>query len=281
MVRQEVTSKVTSHNSSARSVLRGVGRVAIWTVLALLLVRGVLAGPAREASAPNPGPGSGTDQNTSAFAVRFARAYLSDPTGEALSPFLAEGVQIGGGRPPHEGGLVSQAEVSETKQLGGGRAILTVACELRDSRTLYLAVPIVRTEAGEVAALGAPSIVADPGGAEVDSEERPQPLSGADSGAIEALAAKFLPAYIASSEAADLAYFLTAGVEVQPLGGTFELAAISGVEQLGSGEGDNREVLVAARLTDTASRATYPVVYRLELVRRDRWYVRAIEGAVA
>jgi len=224
---------------------------------------------------------SGTDQKTSAFVVRFARAYLSDPGGEALAPFLAEGVRIGGGRPPQDSDLVAQAEVSETEELDGGREILTVACELRDSRTLYLAVPIVRTEAGEVAALGAPSIVADPGGAEVDSEERPQPLSGADSGAIQALAAKFLPAYIASSEAADLTYFLTADAEVQPLGGALELAAISGVEQLGSGEGASREVLVAARLTDTASGATYPVVYRLELVRRDRWYVRAIEGAVA
>jgi hypothetical protein len=250
-------------------------------VLALLLLRGVLAEPAREASAPTAEVASGADQKTAAFAVRFARAYLSNPGREALALFLAEGVRIGGGRSPLDRGLVSQAEVSETKQLGGGRAILTVACELRDSRTLYLAVPIVRTEAGEVAALGAPSIVADPGGAEVDSEERPQPLSGVDSGAIEALAAKFLPAYIASSEAADLAYFLSPGVEVQPLGGTFELAAISGVEQLGSGEGDSREVLVAARLTDAASRATYPVVYRLELVRRDRWYVRAIQGAVA
>jgi len=249
-------------------------------VLALLLVRGVLVEPAGEVPTPPPDAASGTDQKTSSFAVGFARAYLSNPGGEALAPFLAEGVRIGSGRPPQGVGLVAQAEVSETEELGGGRAILTVACELRDSRTLYLAVPIVRSEAGEVAALGAPSIVADPGGAGIDSEERPQPLSGPDSGAIEALAAKFLSAYIASSEAADLAYFLTAGTEVQPLGGAFDLAAISGIEQLGSGEGARREVLVAARLADPGSGATYPVVYRLELVRRDRWYVRAIEGTV-
>lgn len=279
-MRQEVGSKVTSH-TSGRSVLRGVGRAAIWIVLALLLVRGVLAGPAGEATAPTPSTGTGADQKTSAFAIRFARSYLSDPASAALAPFLAVGVRVGGGRPPQGGGLVAQAEVEDTEELGDGRAILTVACELRDSRTLYLAVPIVRTEAGEVAALGAPSIVADPDKAGVDSEERPQPLSGDDAGEIEALAGRFLPAYIASSEASDLAYFLTAGTEVQPLGGTFELAAISEVRQLGPGEGGHREVLVAARLADPDSGASYPVVYRLQLVRRDRWYVRAIEGAVA
>lgn len=264
---------------SPRSLARGFGRAALWTVIALFLVRGVLAGSAAPpGSAPQrPQP---LDLKSSAFSVRFARAYLEDPAPGALEPFLAEGARIGTGRPPAEAGLVAQAEVSETDELGGGRAVLTVACQLRDSRTLFLAVPIVRSKAGEVAALGAPSIVAAPGGAGADPE-RPQPLAGPDAGAIQALVGKFLPAYVHGSEPTDLAYFLAPGAAVAPLGGGLDFAGISAVTQLGPGEGPRREVLAAARLSDPASGATYPVVYRLELVRGARWYVRSVEGAAA
>lgn len=278
-MRQGVTSKVTSHSSSGRSLLRGFGRVAIWTVLGLLLLRGIVAAPAGQAPAAA-APGLAADQASAAFATRFARAYLEEPAAEALTPYLAEGAKLGTGRPPQGGGLVAQAEVTETDELGGGRAVLTVACELRDSRTLYLAVPIVRSKAGEVAALGAPSIVAAPAAAGADPE-RPQPLSGSDAGAIQALVEKFVPAYVEGSEPSDLAYFVAPGAAVQPLGGGLDFTAISAVTQLGSGEGPRREVLAAERLTDPASGATYPVVYRLELVKGARWYVRGVEGALS
>lgn len=264
---------------SLRSLLRGVGRAAIWTVLLLLLIRGAIAGPSSQPSA-RPASFSNADQTSAAFAVRFARTYLSDPSPSALDPFLAEGARIGTGRPPGGGKAVAQVEIAGTEQLGGGREILTVACELRDSRTLYLAAPIVRSKAGEVAALGAPSIVAAPGQPGADPE-RPRALAGADAGAIEALVEKFLSAYVETSEPSDLAYFVAPGAAVRPLGGGLDLAAISGVTQLGSGEGPRREVLAAARLTDPASGAIYPVVYRLELIRGARWYVRAVEGASA
>jgi hypothetical protein len=135
-------------------------------VVGLLLVRGLGAVLApTQASVPAAGPANGgTDQASAAFAVRFARTYLSDPTPQALAPFLAEGVSVASGRPPATATAEPvQAEVSATEELGGGREILTVACELRDARTLYLAVPIARSGAGEVAALGAPSMVAAPG----------------------------------------------------------------------------------------------------------------------
>jgi hypothetical protein len=249
-------------------------------VLGLLLIRGIVAEPT--ATPPvAPEPSAAVDPATSAFAVRFARSYLADPSGAALTPFLAEGAKVGTGTPPQaETGDVAQAEVSGVKDLGGGRAVLTVACELRDARTLYLAVPIVRSKADEVAALGAPSIVAAPGAAGADSGERPQAVAGPDAGAIEGLVAKFLPEYLAAGDAGSLSYFLAPGASVRPLGGAIEFRAITGVTQLGSGEGPSRSVLAAARVGDPVSGAVYPVAYRLELVKRGgRWYVEAIEGA--
>jgi hypothetical protein len=248
-------------------------------VLGLLLIRGIVAEPAAAPPAAAR-PSAAVDPATSAFAVRFARTYLADPSGTALAPFLAEGTRVGTGTPPEETGDVAQAEVSGVEDLGDGRAVLTVACELRDARTLYLAVPIVRSAAGEVAALGAPSIVAAPGAAGVDSGEQPQAVAGPDAGAIQGLVAKFLPTYLAAGDAGSLSYFLAPGAAVQPLDGAIGFRAITGVTQLGSGEGPIRSVLAAARVGDPASGAVYPVAYRLELVKRGgRWYVEAVEGA--
>jgi Conjugative transposon protein TcpC len=281
-VRQEVGNKVRSSNSSVRSLLRGAGRVAIWTVLGLLLIRGIATEPtgAPPAAAEL---SSAVDPATSAFAVRFARSYLADPSAAALAPFLAEGVKIGtGSRPKEATADVAQAEVSGVEDLGGGRAVLTVTCELRDSRALYLAVPIVRSGAGEVAALGAPSIVAAPGAAGVDSSEQPQAVAGPDAGAIQGLLAKFLPEYLAAGDASSLSYFLAPGAAVRPLGDAIEFRSITGLTQLGSGEGSRRSVLAAARVSDPASGAVYPVAYRLELGKRGgRWYVEAVEGALS
>ena len=151
-----------------------------------------------------------------AAAVRFARAYLEDPSPEALRPFLAAGARIGAGRPPSaRGAEVAQAEVVKASEVGDGRVVVTVACELRDSRTLYLAVPIVRFAAGEVAVLGAPSIVAVPAVAGADPE-RPRPFAGSEAGAIEALVAKFLPAYLSASRESDLSYLLAPGARSDP-----------------------------------------------------------------
>jgi Conjugative transposon protein TcpC len=282
-VKQEVGNKVRSSGPSARALLGKLGRVAIWAVLGLLLLRGLgamLAGPEPNASVADT-TSERSDQASTAFAVHFARTYLADPSASVLAPFLAEGVQVGTGRPPTAAASpVAQAEVNSTEELGGGRAILTVACELRDARTLYVAVPIVRTGAGEVAALGAPSIVAAPGVAGADSE-RPQPLAGSDAGPIQALVAKFLPQYVSSAEASDLSYLLAPGTTVQPLGGALQFLGVSGMTQLGSGEGPRRVVLAAIRVTDPGSGAIYPLSYRLELIKGARWYVEAIQGASA
>lgn len=279
-MKKDISDTVRVGGTSFRSLLRGVGRAALWTVVGLLLFRGtadVLRAPAAEP--PAPGVSAEAQQASDAFAVRFARTYLSAPSPEALVPFLSAGAHVGQGRPPSPSAEVAQAEVVSSHALGGGRAVVTVACELRDARTLYLAVPIVRSRAGEVAALGAPSIVAAPAAAGVEAS-RPQPLAGSDAAAIEALVAKFLPVYFTASEGSALSYLLAPGAAVAPLAGALELRGARLAGQLGSGEGSSRTVIASARVRDPASGAVYPLAYRLELVRRGRWYVSGVEGAL-
>jgi len=283
-VSTEVGNKARSADSSVRSLLRSVGRVAIWIVLALLLVRGVgavLAQPQK--SAPGGDVAStAADQASAALAVRFARTYIEDPSPRALTPFLAEGARVGAGHAPvGVGAGVAQAEVSATQRLGGGREILTVACELRDGRTVYLAVPVSRSGAGEVAVTGAPWVVAAPSTAGV-AAERPRPIAGPDAAAIRSLVEKFIPAYLAARSPRDLSYLLAPRASVVPLAGSLELLGAAGaVSQLGDGEGVRRTVVVACRLRDPGSRAVYRLAYRLGVIKRNRWYVESVEGGLS
>ena len=275
------------NTSSGRALARALGRGAIWTALGLLLVRGVGAvlSPAGTESPAAPAASPASEAAADAFAVGFARTYLANPSPEALAPYLAEGARVPTGTAPQaKTAQVAQAEVSASEDLGGGEAVLTVACELRDSRTLYLTVPIVRSGAGEVAALGAPSIVAAPGTAAGAEVGRPQPLAGDEAPEIDSLVSKFLPIYISSTKSGDLSYLLAPGTVIEPLGAAVALKAIGEVNQLGDGEGPRRVVLAAARVTDPGGGGTYPLVYRLGVERGGadgRWYVAALEGVSA
>jgi Conjugative transposon protein TcpC len=275
--------KAGATDSSVRSLLRPVGRVAIWIVLGLLLVRGVGAVLAQPQAGVPVGDAarSAGDQASSALAARFARTYLQSPSRRALARFLAEGSRVGGGHSPAGSVRVAQAEVSATQRLGGGREVLTVACELRDGRSVYLAVPISRSGAGEVAVTGAPWVVAAPSTAGV-AAERPRPLAGPEADSIRALAAKFLPAYLSARSARALSYLLAPGAAVTPLAGALKpLGPAGSVSQLGDGEGRRRAVVVTGHFRDAASGAVYRLAYRLRVVKRNRWYVEAVEGGLS
>jgi hypothetical protein len=261
-----------------------MGRLAIWFAVGLLLIRGavgLLVAPGKpevvRASA------GGSDEAVAASAERFARLYLEGSSPKVLDPYLAAGARVGSGRPPSDrGAQVAQADVVETTDVGYGQVVVTVSCELRDARTLYLTVPIVRRGSGEASVLGAPSLVAMPAPAGADPE-RPQPIAGPDPGAIERLISKFIPAYVSAGEASDLSYLLAPGVTVVPLGGGLQVASVGDVRQLDGGEeGADRDLTVAVRLRDPDTGAVYPLTYRLRVIERaGRWYVARVEGAVA
>ena len=262
------------------AALRSVGRVALWTLVALLLAKGaaaVLASPPKQV-AGSASQGA-ADDPTSAFAVRFARTYLSGSSRE-LTPLLAPGVSDE--TIPDAAGTdapVEQVEVAGARDLGAGRAIVTVACELGGGRTLYLAVPIVREGAGEVAALGAPAVVAGPAGV-TRSPARPGPLAGSSGAAIADLVRRFLPAYLSATDPGDLSYLLAPGARVTPLGGALRLLAVGMVKQEGDGEGPRRTAIATARVREPGG-ASLRLAYRIEVVRRGRWYVEGVEGALS
>jgi hypothetical protein len=264
------------------SAIRKAGRVALWALVVLLLFRGlasVLSGP-EHGDAASAARGGVSDPATSSFAVRFARTYLADSSPQALAALLAPGAAVPASPSPGPGTAVEQAEVAGVRDLGSGQAIITVACELDTARTLYLAVPIVREDAGEVAALGVPAIVAGPAGVGA-SVEPPRPLAGPDAGAIADLSRRFVAAYLSATDPRDLAYLLAPGAAVTPLGGGLELLAVSSVKEIGPDAGARPKVVASARVREPMTGRVYPIAYRLEVVRRDHWYVQSIEGALS
>jgi hypothetical protein len=259
-----------------------VGRVALWALVGLLLLRGVsgvLTEPRQDGS-PATDRSSAADPATAAFAVSFARAYFTDASPQALAPYLAPGISAAAPGRTAAVAQVEQAEVAAVRDLGDRQAIVTVACELDDARTLYLAVPIVREDAAEVAALGVPALVAGPAGVGA-SVEPPRPVAGPDAEEIAGLVRRFLPAYLTAASPGDLSYLLAPDAAVTPPGGGFELVAVASVKQVGSGEGARRTAIATARVRDAVSGAVVPFAYRLGLVRRDRWYVERVEGALS
>lgn len=261
-------------------VLRAAGRVALWALIALLLIEGVsgvLASPEQERA--QVGRADAVDPATSAFAVRFTRAYLSGASPQELAPLLVPGAEA----PVFSGaGIeVDQAEVAGIDDLGAGEAIVTVVAELGDARTLYFAVPTARASAGGVAALGVPALVAGPPGVG-EPVEAPQPLAGPSAGEIADLARRFLPVYVSAESTEEISYLLAPGAAVTPPGGGLEVQEVFRVKQLGSGEGPRRTVVAEARVRDSVSSAVLVLAYRLEVTQGDgRWYVERVEGALA
>jgi hypothetical protein len=153
---------------------------------------------------------------------------------------------------------------------------VTVAAAVvgREVSTRYLTVPVARDADGGLTVYDLPSFSAPPARGRVESVEV-EPLSGVQGAEVQDVLARFFRAFLAG-RSADLEYFVPAGVRISALAQRYELAGLDSVEQVGSSVGRTRSVLATVRARDAQSRAVYALRYRVRLVRRDRWYVAAV-----
>lgn len=282
--------------STARDALRTAGRVALWAFLALVMARGI-----GDILADQPAPAGQTraqaqptfpDTEAQAFAASFARVYLTWEPGEAealgrrLSRYAPSGlVERIVPELPGKGAAqgVIETSIARTESLSSDRGLVTVACSLvgADDAVRYLAVPVARGPGGGLVVDAPPALVALPPLARVAAPVQETQISGPDAAEIEALAADFLTAYLADADANDLERLLAPGVAIaQP---AIEAAAVevAGVFELGAPSSRRRSVVADARVRTDDGGATYPLRYRLELVRTDRWYVRSVAGGAS
>jgi conjugative transposon protein TcpC len=269
--------------ATVRSTARLVGRIALWACVVLVLVRGVgeILGSGGDRLAPGSRAGARSpDDSARAFAVGFARAYLT--ADGSLRGYVPEELAARGlpERQTGEPVAVAAATVAAERRLSVDRVLITVACELEGgASTRYLAVPVARDAGGRLAVFAPPALVAAPEVADVVVEE-PSPLEGPEAASIERLVERFLARYLSADDAGGLGYLTVPSARIEPAGPDLELLEVVRVGEGGLGRRGRRTVLVEVWVRDHMTRAVYPLEYRLHLVRRDRWYVAEVWGAL-
>ena len=276
--------------TARRRLFVTAGRAVLWTVLAFVALRGVtsIVGDQDAPASTHAGaPGAANnwpDDEARAFALRFARAYLTRSrrypesgqrtvaamTAPTLRDTLA--VSMPRGSQPQ---AVAEASVARVVDLGRARSLVTVACVVlgRSSSTRYLAVPVARDRSGALIVFDLPSFTSPPRSAGDVREPQGELLDGADAIAVEPLVRRFLTAYLAG-DTEQLPFVMAPGaVPPAPLGQEYQLVELDRVERL-----DRERVTAVVRVREAGSRAVYALRYRLRLARADRWLVRGVEG---
>ncbi|MEV4419369.1 conjugal transfer protein [Patulibacter sp. NPDC049589] len=270
---------------------RGAGRVVFWAVVGLVLVRGVgsiLIDPtARRAPPAEHAATAWPDAEARAFAERFASTYLDvapkRPRAHQrqVASFLTEGLsdQAAAVLPPRgPGARVALATVAREVPLGGSRARFTVATTSTTGTVRYLTVPVARDPTGGLSVDGLPSLAPPPAKGTTPVAESTA-LSGPDAPAIRDVVGRFLSAYVSGRGPSTLSYFLAPGTRLVQMPPGLNLLSVGQVSRDPHPEsGAGVAVAVAVRVKDLATGATYPLSYRLRVVRRDRWYVSSVAG---
>ncbi len=278
--------------STPREGARRFGRVALWAMLAFLLLRGagdVMAGSgADELRRAVPPPGW-PDAEASAAALDFTRRYLTySPDAQelhdrALAPYLAANVEPGAGfevpgRGPDQ--TVGQVAVAEVKRLAGDRALVEVAAAVYSSTvsTRRLVVPLARDRSGRVAVYDYPALSAPTQRATVEVDPAPEPPEPERS-QIEAALERFFPPYL-GGRAKELSYLAPAGVELRALNVRYRFLGLESIGDLGEGAGGRRIVSARVRARDVRTRAEQLLSFHLRLARGDRFYIEAVNEEI-
>ena len=246
--------------------------LAALAVLCIAGLRAVVAGPPEPAPA-QPVPET-ADVSAHAFAESFARAYLTweadrpEEHERRIGAFMASGAasEVAPVLPGSGSGSVSWTAVAAGQRLADGRMLVTVAAET-GARLMHLAVPVRRDARGFLSVDAAPAVVGPPpvarsGGLASERE--------VESAALAAIVTRALRNYLSGERRnllADLAPEAVVSLPAQAL-------RVRSVEP--------PTWVVAGRRVAVPVEAERPdgvvlrLRYELEVVRRDRWYVRSI-----
>jgi hypothetical protein len=263
----------------------------LWLLVVVLLLRGLASvleprEPAPAVKSPRAAP-AWPDDDARAFAAEFVRAYLSytprDPDASARAVRAFAAPELAGAIAPQYGQrapaqAVGSVTVARTARLDARHALVTVAVAVEGApATRYLTVPIGRDQAGGLVVSDLPSFAAGPARASVE-QAATEPLAVSERAAITPVVERFLRAYLAG-DASGLEYLVPAGVRIRAPARGQELVDVGELALAGPALGRERVVLAAVRARDVATGGVFLLRYRLRLVRRDRWYVAAVNNA--
>ncbi len=219
-------------------------------------------------------PTLASDPSVDAFAEAFTRAYLTWAPGRSeqrearLKPFLARDLDPDAGLSPPARTTreVDWAAVADRHRTGSTTAV-TVVAEL-DGKRAYLSVPVHEGRRGFLVVRSYPALV---GGPATDTSAGQPTEAEVENAQLRAVAERVVGNFLAGGRenlAADLAPDAVVSVPAERL----EVSSIDSVTWAAPG----RRVAVQLRAKD-GDGAGWTLRYELEVVRRERWYVRAIE----
>lgn len=271
-------------------LLARLGRGVLWLAVVVVVLRGIagIVATPRETTSARPTVPAAVwpDDAARAFAAEFAASYLRVDPNAAVAAARAGLADLAA--PEIVDRLVAQLDVDAARQqvlsvnpagatrVDGGHALITVAARVagKQPRSVRLTVPVARDARGGLVVYDLPSLAPAPERADA-APPAGTPLLGAERAAIGDVLTRFLRAYV-SGDRAGLAYLVPAGTRIGATSGGFELLDLGSVSAIGATTGPARLVLATVNVRDRVSRASYALRYRVWLLRRDRWYVAAI-----
>lgn len=219
-----------------------------------------------------------SDQAAQAYAVLFARRYLTwnaaepQASAQALEPFLGPALEPDSGLQLPASGeqKVEWAEVAQAREPAPGEHVYTIAAQTDTAGVVYLTVAVTRTADGGLALAGYPAFVGAP-----DAGPGQPPAHGreVDEPELQTVVRRVLSNYLSASSS-DLEADLAAGARVSlPVGLSLSLVSVQRLDW--ALEGDAVLATVQAR---DARGVRYTLAYELNVTRaQGRWEVSAVQ----
>ncbi len=268
--------QLTTSSLRGARVRARIPRIVAMVFVALLSATGlrvILSGP-QQAPAARTIVASSGDQGATSFAEVFTRVYLAwdgddpDARAVALRPFLGSGVDEDGGVQPTEG---ESQSVSWTAVLGDrreeARRLVTVMAQTSNG-VVYLNVPVQRNKRGFLAIAGYPAIIGPPA---VDAQQQQPTEDEVEDDALKTVVSRALTNYLAANQR-NLLADLTPDAVVSLPGAAMKLRQVDTVTWVKP----RRRVAVQVTAQDDR-RTTWTLRYELDVLHRDRWYVRSLQ----
>jgi hypothetical protein len=248
--------------------------------LALLGLRVVLAGPPKAPLAPHQvDPLVGAQVDATGFAQGFARAYLSFDSAapqlhqQALEPYISglDDADAGFAVPTHGKRSVAWTAAVKAVQATPDTTLVTVAAAYDGSPRLdYLAVPVTRLASGQLAVANLPGLVGPP---PLASSYQAPLGDDVEDAQLADVVKRSLSNYLGGARQ-NLAADLDRGAQVSLPPRPLRLEDVSSLTWLRPG------VVVATVTAQDRQRLSFSLRYELAVVKRDRWFVSALNPAV-
>jgi hypothetical protein len=239
--------------------------------------RFAISPPKREPAATAVRTTAPPDSAAEAFAVLFARRYLTwnaaepQASARALEPFLGAGMEADAGIELPAGGeqRVEWAEVVQAREPSSDDHVYTVAAQTDSAGLLYLTVAVARTASGSLALAGYPAFVGAPASGPAQPAVHLREVSDSS---LATVVQRALRNYLAASSG-ELAADLASGAQVSLPGLPLTLESVQRLQWA-----PGVDSVLATVAAQDARGVRYTLAYELDVVRaQGRWEVAAVQ----